>query len=71
MLPVLKLLLFPLLGSMVVLAGFKAYRYFNEKIISSRSLQALILFTCLLIAVNIGIVIVGILALLRVYEWLS
>lgn len=71
MLPVLKLMLFPLLGSMVFLAGFKAYRYFNEKIISSRSLPALILYTCLLIAVNAGIAIGGILTLVKVYEWLS
>ena len=71
MLPVLKLMLFPLLGGMVFLAGFKAYRYFNEKIISSRSLPALILYTCLLIAVNVGIVILGILTLVKVYEWLG
>jgi hypothetical protein len=71
MLPVLKLLLFPLLGSVAVLAGFKAYRYFNERIISSRSLLSLLVNTFLLIAVNIGIVLLGILAVLKVYEWLS
>ena len=55
MLPVLKLLVFPLLGSVAVLAGFKAYRYFNERIISSRSLLSLLVNTFLLIDVNIGI----------------
>ncbi|AXY77568.1 hypothetical protein D3H65_27870 [Paraflavitalea soli] len=71
MLPILKLMLFPLLGGIVFLAGFRAYRYFNEKIISSRSLPALLLYTGLLIAVNISIVVVGILTLVKVYEWLS
>lgn len=71
MLPVLKLLLFPLLGGIVFLTGFVAYRYFNERIISSRSLPALLLFTFLLVAVNLSIVVVGIMVLMKVYEWLS
>ncbi|WP_315820688.1 hypothetical protein [Paraflavitalea speifideaquila] len=71
MLPILKLLLFPLLIGIVFLIGYRVYHYFNEKIISSRNLPALLLFSFLLIAVNLGIVLLGILALVRVYEWLS
>jgi hypothetical protein len=71
MLPILKLLLFPLLAAIVFLAGYKAYRYFNEKIIGSRTLPTLLLFTFLLIAVNLGIVMLGIITLVKVYEWLA
>jgi|GEM_PF-1207323 len=71
MLPVLKLLLFPLLGGIVFLVAFVVYRYFNERIISSRSIWALLLNAFLLIAINLGIIMLGILTLLKVYEWLS
>lgn len=71
MVPVLKLLLFPLMAGIIGLAGFVVYRYCNEKIIGSRTLPRLLLFTFLLIAINTGIVLLGIYTLIRVYEWLS
>lgn len=71
MLPVLKLLLFPLLTGIVCLVGYVVYRYFNEKIMGSRGLLELLLFTFLLLAVNISILILGLLTLVKVYEWLS
>jgi hypothetical protein len=69
--PVLKLLLFPLLAGIVCLIGYRTYRYFNEKIMGSRGLLELLLFTFLLIAINLSIIILGLLALVKVYEWLS
>jgi len=71
MFPVLKLLLFPLLAGIVMLAGYKAYIYFNEKINGSRTLLALLFYTLSLIAVNLALIIGGMLALVKVYEWLS
>lgn len=71
MLPLLKILLFPLFAAGIGLAGYVIYRYFNEKIISSRSLGALLFYTCLLIAINAGLALFGIIALITVYDWLS
>jgi heme/copper-type cytochrome/quinol oxidase subunit 2 len=71
MLPILKLLLFVLLAFAVLLAGFKAYVYFNAKINGSRTLLALVFYALSLIAINIGLIIGGMLALVYVYEWLS
>jgi hypothetical protein len=71
MFPVLKVLLFPLLAGIVMLAGYKAYVYFNEKINGSRTFLALLFYTLSLIAVNLALIIGGMLALVQVYEWLS
>jgi hypothetical protein len=71
MFPVLKLLLFPLLAGIVMLAGYRTYVYFNEKINGSRTLPALLFYTLSMIAVNLALIIGGMLALVKVYEWLS
>jgi hypothetical protein len=71
MFPLLKVLLFPLLAAIVMLAGYKAYVYFNEKIKGSATLTALLLYACSLIAVSIGLIIGGMLVLVKIYEWLS
>ena len=71
MFPILKVLLFPLLAGIVMLAGYKAYVYFNEKINGSRTLLALLFYACSLIAVCIGLIIGGLLLLVKVYKWLS
>ena len=71
MFPVLKVLLFPLLAGIVMLAGYKAYVYFNDKINGSRTIWTLLFFALSLVAVNIGLIIGGMLLLVKVYEWLS
>ena len=71
MLPVLKIMLFPLLGGIVCVLGFKAYRYFNERIYGSRTIWQLLFNTLSLIVVNIGIIVGGVWTLLRLYELLS
>jgi hypothetical protein len=71
MLLILKLMLFFVIGGGVCILGFMAYRYFNEKINSSRTLPALLLNAFLLIAINITIFLGGLLALFKVYEMLS
>lgn len=71
MLPLLKIFLFPLIGAIAVLLGVRVYRYFNEKIIGSRSLGELVLFALLMIVLNCCIVAAAVLALTKVYAWLS
>lgn len=71
MFPVLKVLLFPLLAGIVMVAGYKAYVYFNDKINGSGTIWALLFFALSLVAVNIGLIIGGMLLLVKVYEWLS
>ena len=71
MLPILKLLLFFTLTGIVCIAGYMAYRYFNEKINGSRTLPELLLYTLLLIVINISILLLGMLALVKVYEMVS
>ena len=71
MLPILKLLLFFVLTGAVFIAGFLAYRYFKEKINGSRSLLQLLFYILSLIVVNLGIILLGLLVLLRVYELVS
>lgn len=71
MLPILKLLLFFVLTGTMCIGGYLAYRYFKEKINSSRTFLQLLFYVLSLITFNIGIVLLGLLALLRVYEALS
>jgi len=71
MTPILKILLFPLLTAVVVRIGYSVYLYFNEKIIGSRTLPSLLLFTALLIIVNTSLFLGGLLGLLKLYELLS
>ena len=71
MLPVLKIMLFPLLAGIVCLLGYRAYRYFNEKINGSRTIWHLLFYSLSLIAINMGIIMVGIWTLMTVYEFLS
>ncbi|WP_276485178.1 hypothetical protein [Paraflavitalea pollutisoli] len=71
MLPLLKIFLFPVLGAAVILLGVHVYHFFNEKIIGSRTLGALVGYTLLMIAANIGLVALGVLMLMKVYALLS
>lgn len=71
MIPILKLLLFPLLTVVVVRIGYSAYRYFNEKIISSRTFASLVFSAILMILVNTGLLVGGLLGLVKLYELLS
>lgn len=71
MLPILNIFLFPVLGAAVILLGVYVYRYFNNKIIGSSTLVALLGYALLMIAVNIGIIAAAVLVLMKVYAWLS
>lgn len=71
MLPLLKIFVFPVLAAAVILLGVYVYRFFNEKIISSRTLAGVLGYSLLMIAANIGLVAVGVLVLMKVYALLS
>jgi uncharacterized membrane protein len=71
MIPILKLLLFFVLAGIICITGYISYRYFNEKINSSRTLPELLLYSLLLIAINICIYLFGMLALVKTYDMLS
>lgn len=71
MLPVLKLMLFPLLVGIVCVLGYKAYRYFNEKINGSHTIWQLLFYSFSLIVVNVSIILAGLWTLLKVYKFLS
>jgi len=71
MFPILKVMLFPLFAAIIMLAGYKAYVYFNEKINGSRTLWSLLFYSFSLIAINLGLIYGGMLAMFTVYEWLS
>lgn len=70
MLPILKIMLFPLLGGIAFIVGFRAYRYFNKKINSSGTIWQLVFYSLSLIVINIGIILGGLWALLTVYKLL-
>lgn len=70
MLPVLKIMLFPVLAGIACILGFKVYRYFNEKIKGSKNLWQLVLYALSLIIIYMGIIIAGVWALLQVYKLL-
>jgi hypothetical protein len=67
---ILKILLFPLLGSIALLIGFVAYRYFNEKIKGSENIWQLLFYSCSLITINICIILGGLWGLLEAYRLL-
>lgn len=67
---ILKLMLFPLLSGVVLIVGFIAYRYFNEKIRGSGNIWQLLFYTLSLIVVNISIILGGLWGLLEAYRLL-
>jgi hypothetical protein len=69
--PVLKLFLFPLFVGMILLAGYMSYVFFNDKINGSRTLLALVFYALSFIAVCIGLIMGGLMALAYVARWLS
>lgn len=71
MIPFFKLFIFLILAASVIVAGYKTYLYFNEKIIGSRTLPQLLLYALLLISICAGIFILGLWGLLTVYELLT
>lgn len=71
MFPLLKIFVFPVLGAAIILMGVHVYRFFHEKIISSRTLSALVGYSLLMIAANIGLVAFSVLTLMKVYALLS
>ncbi|MBO9564121.1 MAG: hypothetical protein J7621_15155 [Niastella sp.] len=67
---ILKIMLFPLLGGIALIASFITYRYFNEKIKASGNIWQLLFYSCSLIVVDIGIILGGLWGLLEAYRLL-
>lgn len=71
MLPVLKLMLFPLFTGIICLTGYMVYRYFNTKIMGSSTIWQLLFYSLSLIVINVSIILAGLWTLLKVYKLLS
>ena len=69
--PVLKLVLFVLIFSSMVVGFFRAYKIYNEKIISASSGWALFGFALLLIIICALIFVSGLYLLLNVFVYLA
>jgi hypothetical protein len=68
---IFKLLLFFIVSAAIAVAGFKAYQYFNQKIIASSTAGRLLLYATLLIVVNSIIIWAGVFILFKAYELLA
>lgn len=68
---ILKLLLFFTFFLGIGIGGYKAYAFFNEKIISSRTGWQLLLNSLMFILINLVLVLGGATLLLRVFFFLK
>lgn len=71
MLPLFKLLVFFIVLTVVVLAGYWSYKKLNEKIIASETLTTLFGYTLILIATNMLLLFGGSLLLISLYGLLT
>lgn len=69
--PVLKLLLFFVFFLAIAVGGYKAYAYFNERIISSRTGWQLLFNSGMLLLVNLLLLYGGGTLLLRIFFFLK
>lgn len=68
---ILKLFLFSIFFLLMGIAGYKAYRFLNDKIRGSESWGKLLGFTFLLIVANILLFFGGLYLLIEVYAFLG
>jgi hypothetical protein len=68
---IFKLLIFFIITASIVVAGLKAYYYFNQKLTGSQTLIQVLWYTALLIVVNMAVIILGLLILVKAYDGLS
>ena len=68
---VYKLVLFFLIFGFMVIAGFRAFRYVNSKIMDTETAGELLGYTILLILINGGLFFGGLWVLIKAYDFLS